>query len=543
VERTRLRLFSLAYAELRHYEDAQDAVAAALLQVCRHVGELREPESIRAWMNSIVRNEVRRLRRGADTAALSVDAETLDGQLWAARGRQDVALTGWQIVDAAPSLLRLDIECALRRLPAEQAQALRLFYLDGVPIREIARRVGCPEGTVKSWLHRGRQLLATQMEEYAPMAPTAPKQTVAIVHTDLEPAFVRKLSGALRAAGYQPKVIKPDDPARVPELVRGYDYIVLDEWIAGRPALEYFLYLRADAEMLQVPVSLVCTDPSELTAAACLVAGVDRLLNKRNLADLDRFRESMIEPVSIPETLPLLAVRDKVYFPGMHFPLFVGRPKSLRALTEARVHGRYVLIVAQKDVVVDHPGPKDLYPMGVAARVTQFLALPDETVRVTLMGAARIRIRDYLQVDPFPRIRGEVLPAEQDASADGRALVQEVVARLEQMMNGKREVSVDARTIADGIIAQLGQLVQQKDASPDAQMLARIITTQLERIVSKTKPEIPLHALHLAQKIEEPGVLADTLTPYLPLTVADQQLILETLPPRERLEKLRALMG
>src|SRR5204863_389504 len=63
VERTRSRLFALAYAELRHYDDAQDAVAAALVQICRHVDELREPERVRAWMQSIVRNEVRRLRR------------------------------------------------------------------------------------------------------------------------------------------------------------------------------------------------------------------------------------------------------------------------------------------------------------------------------------------------------------------------------------------------------------------------------------------------------------------------------------------------
>src|SRR6266567_667469 len=57
VERARLPLFALAYAELRHYQDAEDAVAAALLQICRHVGELRQPERIRAWMQSIVRNE------------------------------------------------------------------------------------------------------------------------------------------------------------------------------------------------------------------------------------------------------------------------------------------------------------------------------------------------------------------------------------------------------------------------------------------------------------------------------------------------------
>src|SRR5438093_13081159 len=65
VERTRLRLFALAYAELRHYEDAQDAVASALLQVCRHIQELREPERVRAWTQSIVRRAVDRLRRRA----------------------------------------------------------------------------------------------------------------------------------------------------------------------------------------------------------------------------------------------------------------------------------------------------------------------------------------------------------------------------------------------------------------------------------------------------------------------------------------------
>src|SRR5438552_7512899 len=73
VERTRSRLFALAYAELRHYEDAQDAVAAALVQVCRHVDELREPERVRAWMQSIVRNEVHRLRRPPDEVPVSLE--------------------------------------------------------------------------------------------------------------------------------------------------------------------------------------------------------------------------------------------------------------------------------------------------------------------------------------------------------------------------------------------------------------------------------------------------------------------------------------
>src|SRR5947209_667991 len=151
VERTRLRLFALAYAELRHYEDAQDAVAAALLQICRHVSELRQPERIRAWMQSIVRNEVRRLRRGREPAVTSLEgAERVPG-------------------DAPPSLLRIDIERALQQLPTHQAQAVRLFYLDELSTPEIAACMGRTRSTITTWLHRGRQHLAAHMEDYSPM--------------------------------------------------------------------------------------------------------------------------------------------------------------------------------------------------------------------------------------------------------------------------------------------------------------------------------------------------------------------------------------
>jgi DNA-directed RNA polymerase specialized sigma24 family protein len=108
VARTRLRLFALAYAELRHYDDAHDAVAAALLRICLHVHELREPERVRAWMQSIVHNEARHLRRRMDASTTSL-AET--------DGPTD---------DDGPSLLRLDIDRALRRLPGDQARAIRI---------------------------------------------------------------------------------------------------------------------------------------------------------------------------------------------------------------------------------------------------------------------------------------------------------------------------------------------------------------------------------------------------------------------------------
>jgi RNA polymerase sigma factor (sigma-70 family) len=158
VERARRSLFAVAYAELRHYDDAQDAVAAALLQICLHVGELREPEHVGAWMQAIVRNEARLcLRRSLP----QTPAASLEELVSAA-------------VEDAPSLLRLDVMAALQRLPWEEARAVALFYLARLPIREIAQLLGRPEGTIKRWLHLGRRRLATELEEYAPdRSPTS----------------------------------------------------------------------------------------------------------------------------------------------------------------------------------------------------------------------------------------------------------------------------------------------------------------------------------------------------------------------------------
>src|SRR5436309_4799156 len=110
----------------------------------------------------------------------------------------------------------------------------------------------------------------------------------------------------------------------------------------------------------------------------------------------------------IPEILPLMPIREAVYFPHAIFPIFVGRDKSVRALEEARAQDRYILLVAQKQNV-DDPQPEDLYEVGCVAEIMQVLNLPDNTVRVMLEGSARVRIVEYLQAEPFYRVRIEPL--------------------------------------------------------------------------------------------------------------------------------------
>src|SRR6476620_7800466 len=92
-------------------------------------------------------------------------------------------------------------------------------------------------------------------------------------------------------------------------------------------------------------------------------------------------------------SMPLLPLRDVVVFPHMVIPLFVGRPKSIKALDVAMDAGKHILLVAQKSAAKDDPNAEDLYAIGSVATVLQMLKLPDGTVKVLVEGTQRARIQ------------------------------------------------------------------------------------------------------------------------------------------------------
>ena len=95
---------------------------------------------------------------------------------------------------------------------------------------------------------------------------------------------------------------------------------------------------------------------------------------------------------SEPTQLPLLPLRDVVVFPHMVIPLFVGRPKSIKALEAAMEQGKSIMLAAQKAAAKDEPSPDDIYEIGCIANILQMLKLPDGTVKVLVEGAQRARI-------------------------------------------------------------------------------------------------------------------------------------------------------
>src|SRR5216684_403028 len=97
------------------------------------------------------------------------------------------------------------------------------------------------------------------------------------------------------------------------------------------------------------------------------------------------------DPSQTTVTYPLLPLRDVVVFPHMVIPLFVGRPKSIKALESAMEGGKHIMLVAQKAAAKDEPTSKDLHEVGCVANILQMLKLPDGTVKVLVEGIQRAK--------------------------------------------------------------------------------------------------------------------------------------------------------
>src|SRR5258708_14221273 len=114
-------------------------------------------------------------------------------------------------------------------------------------------------------------------------------------------------------------------------------------------------------------------------------------------------------------TYPLLPLRDVVVFPHMVIPLFVGRPRSIKALETAMEAGKSILLVAQKSAAKDEPSPEDLYDIGSIANILQMLKLPDGTVKVLVEGVQRAKVVSV--ADEKTPYAAEASPVPADAVA------------------------------------------------------------------------------------------------------------------------------
>lgn len=107
------------------------------------------------------------------------------------------------------------------------------------------------------------------------------------------------------------------------------------------------------------------------------------------------------EKKSIPDELPVLALKNTVLFPNVILPITVSREKSIQALDYARQHGSYIAVVAQKETQTEDPGEDDLYHTGVVAKIIKNINLPDGNTTILIMGRTRMCIDKFTQSEPF----------------------------------------------------------------------------------------------------------------------------------------------
>ncbi|MFN5049402.1 endopeptidase La [Roseateles sp.] len=193
-----------------------------------------------------------------------------------------------------------------------------------------------------------------------------------------------------------------------------------------------------------------------------------------------------------PITLPLLPLRDVVVFPHMVIPLFVGRPKSIKALEAAMEAGRQIMLVAQKAAGKDEPKADDMFEVGCVSSILQMLKLPDGTVKVLVEGLQRATTQTI--TDGEEHFTAEVLP-----------------------------------------------IPPESETRSEVEALRRAVTQQFDQYVKLNK-KIPPEILTSIAGIDDAGRLADTIAAHLPLKLDAKQSVLDLSDVAKRLEKLLDLL-
>src|SRR5215207_7985427 len=194
--------------------------------------------------------------------------------------------------------------------------------------------------------------------------------------------------------------------------------------------------------------------------------------------------------LTIPNSLPILPIRNIVVFPGTVMPLNVGRQKSKNLLDEVMPGEKVIGVVTQRNSEVEDPQMPDLHGVGVAAMILKLFKLPDGNQSIIVHGLTRFRLLEITQTDPFALGRIEVL---EDHLVEGPGL--------------------------DALVASVRQ--------------------QANRVI-ELSPNTPDEAAQVLNSITNPSALADFLAANLPADTSEKQRMLEELDVEKRLRMIAA---
>jgi len=220
------------------------------------------------------------------------------------------------------------------------------------------------------------------------------------------------------------------------------------------------------------------------------------------------------EKGSLPDELPIIALRNTVLFPNVVLPITVAREKSVKAIAEAQKAGKWIGVVAQKDGNNDDPQPDDIYTTGTLAKVVKQIKMPDGNTTIFIMGRVRFHIESYVQTEPFYTAKikylEDVFPQE-DAEFDAiMSSIKDYSERIaQQSPNMPNEASIVLRNIeqqsflmhfvASNINAKLidkQALLEENNIKTRAERLLQLLQSELQlvelknEITNKTRADI-----------------------------------------------------
>ncbi len=211
--------------------------------------------------------------------------------------------------------------------------------------------------------------------------------------------------------------------------------------------------------------------------------------------DMPELEQKDEKEIEIPDTLPVLPIRDIVVFPYMILPLFVGREMSIRSIDHALNSNRMIMLLTQKDLNIENPGPDDLFTVGTVGIIMRMLKLPDGRVKILVQGLTKARVLNFTQTEPM------------------------FMAAIERIPDQKIE-----------------------EISIEIEALIRAVKEQLDKAVSLGKAILP-DIMVVVENLSDPGRLADLVASNLGLKTEQAQEILEIDDPVKRLKKVSDILS
>ena len=214
-----------------------------------------------------------------------------------------------------------------------------------------------------------------------------------------------------------------------------------------------------------------------------------------------------IDEAQLPDSLPILALRNAVLFPGTVFPITIGREKSIRLIEDAEQNNTFIGAVPQNDLSVEDPRKEDLYGFGTVAKIVKTLEMPDGTITAILQGYKRFEVESIYDYEPYMigRVRylDDIVP---EADVHTRIIADSLKEKAMQIIRTSNFVPREAANALKGIdnfeflvnfiattievenFMDKVELLQYEDLNARAMKLLSVLDTQVE--LQKIKQEI-----------------------------------------------------